>query len=116
VRQIVQPGDFLDSRFYDALHTRIYKAMLTCEGPPNQIAVAREMNRQGTLRRGDCEYLVHLVSECPCSLDYSHYAKAVADYSLQRKLGHHVRKGNYDKAQVLLKKRTKPKFTGGIIA
>jgi len=113
VRQAIHPQDFADHRFRDNLHTRIYEAMLSCQHP-DQITVAREMNRRGTLRRGDCTYLCRLVAEVPCPLDYMYYAQAVAEYSLKRKLQYHTAEGNYDKARMLLDKKAKPHFRGGI--
>jgi len=114
VRFMVELTDFLDAPFYDDQHTRLYLAMLSCADPPNQVVVAKEMYNEGTLRKGDCSYLCTLISTCPCSLDYKYYAKAVADYSLKRKLDYHTNKGNFEKARALLNKRNKPKYTGGI--
>lgn len=114
VKFIVEPTDFLDAPFYDDQHTRIYRAMLSCADPPNEVVVAKQMDNEGTLRKGDCSYLCMLIATCPCSLDYEYYAKAVADYSLKRKLHYNTNKGNFKKARALLNNRNKPKYTGGI--
>lgn len=114
-RTIVSPDDFLDFRFHDNQHARIYAAMLACKNPPNQIVVAKEMDNEGTLRKGDCVYLCRLVADCPCSLDYISYAQAVAEYSLKRQLQYHITRGNFDKTESLLRERKdRPRFTGGI--
>lgn len=80
VSAIVIPSDFLDSKFHEGQHTRIFTAMLQCPHP-HQIAVAQELNRTGQLRKGDIAYFLELVSECPCSLDYLEFAKIVAEYN-----------------------------------
>ncbi len=89
VLAIVSPSDFYGYYEKQALvrqtrHARIFYAMTKTERPPHQITTAQEMNRLGILQSGDCAYLCHLVSMCPCSLDYVDYAKAVREYSLQR--------------------------------
>lgn len=83
VRDIVSFDDFLDSKFYDNKHSRIYKAMLAFDNP-NQVNVALEMNRQNILRSGDCGYLRNLVADCVSSLDFMSFAKCVKGYSAQR--------------------------------
>jgi len=109
---IVEPGDFLDHHRHDNQHSRIFLAMLSCSHP-DQIGAAQEMDRQGTLRAGDIAHMSLCIAETPCSLDYLHYARAVANYSLRRKINYYNQQGDYDKVQELLKKR-KPRFTGGI--
>lgn len=108
----VRSDDFLDYHRYDNQHSRIFSAMLSCSYP-DQIGVAQEMDRQGTLRTGDIAYMSLCIAETPCSLDYLHYARAVANYSLRRQIDYYNRKGDYDKVQELLKNH-KPRFTGGI--
>ena len=80
VKSLVSPDDFLDAKQFDNKHSRIFKAMCECQ-QPHQINVAQQMNRQGTLKPGDCAYLSYLVSNCPCSLDYLSYAQAIREYA-----------------------------------
>lgn len=83
IKFIVSASDFLDHNKYDNRHSRIYQAMLNCDRP-QQINVAIEMARQGTLKPRDCAHLSHCIAMCPCSLDYLSYAKVVKEYSLIR--------------------------------
>lgn len=78
VRKIVEPLDFLSDRM-----NKIYHAMLNCQ-QPHQINVAQELHRTNKLFEYDCSYLCHLVSICPCSLDYESYALAVKRYANSR--------------------------------
>lgn len=86
VAQIITPQDFSDAYQGRGLRERIFTAMLSCPHP-DQVAVARELNRTGKLQRGDCAYLCHLVAVCPMSLDYMHYAEVVSQYSKLRNPG-----------------------------
>lgn len=81
MRQLLKVEDFQDSHFSDNLHARIFKAMTTTKDPPNEVVVAQEMNKEGTLRTGDCAYLCSLIADCPCSLDWDSYAEAVLEYA-----------------------------------
>ncbi|HEY4711435.1 MAG TPA: DnaB-like helicase N-terminal domain-containing protein [Dehalococcoidia bacterium] len=81
VRPLLKVEDFLDSRFSDNLHARIFKAIKTTKDRPNEIGVAEEMNKEGTLRTGDCAYLCSLIADCPSSLDWPYYVKAVLSYA-----------------------------------
>ncbi len=85
VSNIIVVSDFEDGQFHDGLRSRIYAAMLSCLEVPHQINVALELERTDKLHKGDCAYLCHLVSVCPCSLDYMDYAQAVISYSDKRK-------------------------------
>jgi replicative DNA helicase len=80
VQQIVSPADFLHTFIY----RRIYNAMLSVDGPPNQISVAKELSHTGNLVKGDCAELSVLVARCPSPLDYLHYARVVKKYSDER--------------------------------
>lgn len=80
VAEIVSPLDFLDN----VLHRPVFNAMLSAEGPPNQIIVAHELARNNRLRRGYCAELSVLVARCPSPLDYLHYARVVKKYSDER--------------------------------
>jgi len=46
VRPLLKVEDFLDSRFSDNLHARIFKAIKTTKDRPNEIGVAEEMNKE----------------------------------------------------------------------
>ena len=80
VKFIVSLDDF---QYKDNRHYRIYQAMLKCE-KTDEISVALKLNEMGLLLGGDCAYLCHLVAECPTSLDWEIYAKALHTYSLLR--------------------------------
>jgi len=115
IAAIMQPSDFLDHRFHDNQHSRIFSAMVSCLHP-DQIGVAEGMHKQGTLKLGDVAHMNLCIAETPCSLDYLHYARAVAGYSLRRQLEYHTARGNFDKARSLLhENKGKPRFTGGIL-
>lgn len=79
VSKIITASDFRDFRC-----SRIFSAMQQCSLPPHQINTARSLHEINKLEKNDCAYLCHLVSICPCSLDYLDYAKAVKEYSNQR--------------------------------
>ncbi len=83
VKQKLPLACFSDAQFYNGIHARIFEAMTHCEFP-HQIAVAEEMTRTGKLQKGDCDYLVGLVAECPCSLDYMDYAQTILKYSFSK--------------------------------
>ena len=79
----IEPDDF----YYDQ-HKLIYKAMLELKRkgvPVNQITLSRELTEQGKLEEiGGVAHLSHLISICPTSLDYQHYADIVHRLSLYR--------------------------------
>ncbi len=79
VNKIVKSEDF----YGVDRNSRVFEAMLRTEHP-HQIGVAQTLYRNGKLASGDISYLCHLVFQCPCSLDYLDYAKAVKTYSLAR--------------------------------
>jgi len=78
VQSIINHADFFQSQ--DRQHSRIFQAMTKCDHV-DEISVALKMQELGLLRKGDCGYLRHLISETPNSLDYLYYAKAVRRYS-----------------------------------
>jgi hypothetical protein len=82
VREKVKPEDFQDARFHDNLHARIYRAMLTT-GLPNQVNVAKALDKAGRLQKGDCSYLCTLVAGA-IGIDTMEYAGAVLQYSRER--------------------------------
>jgi len=84
VSSIIKPETFHVER-----NRRIYDAMLTCQLPPHQINVAKEMHSRGILENGDCSHLCFTVSLVPCSLDYIDYALAVK-YYWQKRTGKQV--------------------------
>jgi len=88
-RDIISPGNFYGYLPGKAINqqsqrARIFYAMVQSESPPHQVETARTLNQLGLLQTGDVALLCHLVSVCPCSLDFEDYAKAVKDYSLCR--------------------------------
>lgn len=80
VQSIINYQDFYDWRNFDNKNSRIFQSMLKC-GHPDIVMVAQKLTETGTLRQGDYAYLVHLIAECPTSLDYLYYARAVRYYS-----------------------------------
>lgn len=79
VATIITPKDFLDERC-----SRIYEAMLKCEGAPHQIHVGKQLVASNKAKVGDIAYMSYCIAGCPCSLDYMEYAEAVAYYALRR--------------------------------
>ncbi len=80
VQNLVNHTDFSDARERDNRRSRIFKAMTQCDHP-EVVSVAQKLEDMKLLRAGDCAYLSHLITECPTSLDYLYYAKAVRKYS-----------------------------------
>jgi len=78
---IISPSDFIDM-----YHGKIFSAMLTCNVPVSYLAIAREMDRNGHLEKGDCSYLIKLVAHCICTpFDIVYYANLIKEYSDQRR-------------------------------
>jgi|GEM_PF-3638884 replicative DNA helicase len=65
-------------------HIKIYNAMLKCD-LPHIVNVPRQMVDDYTWQDSDYSYLMLLIADCPNSLDYKSYAKAVKDYSNERR-------------------------------
>lgn len=80
VQSFVNWADFSDATDYDNKRTRIFKAMTLCPHP-EIVSVAQKMQELKTMRQGDISYLHHLIAECPTSMDYIYYAKAVRWYA-----------------------------------
>ena len=76
--------------FYSEQNRWIYQACLSLyhnDVAINQITVAQELDRQGTLEKcGGAAYLSHLISVVPTSLDIVHYANIVYRLSIMRQL------------------------------
>jgi len=83
VQKIVKPADFLDHGFHDDSHSRIFQAMVDA-GKSDQISVAHQLNAQDRLQKGDCTYLLELVSIAP-GPECQHYAQVVHSYAEQRR-------------------------------
>ncbi len=83
-RAIALPSHFTDHGFTDNQNERIYTAMLSCDGAPDQINVARYLFQIGDLRKGDIPHLCNLVAECPDCFQYIEYANAVKEYAEAR--------------------------------
>jgi len=116
VSKLVEPGDFLGCMISDppdrwTWRARMYYAMLQCELPPHTVNVAKKMVELEILHDKDLSLMAHCVAVVPCSLDYLHYARAVKDYSLQRKVKYHAAKGNFKRLNELT---SNIKFMGGV--
>ncbi len=76
--------------FYSEQNRWIYQACFSLyqrDEAINQITVAQELDRQGTLEKcGGAAYLSHLISVVPTSLDIVHYANIVYRLSIMRQL------------------------------
>lgn len=97
IQNLISNQDFSDWKYYDNKRSRIFQAMTKCEHP-EVVSVALKLQELGILRRGDLPYLSHLIAECPCSLDYLYYAKAVRVYSRGQPVNEYrgLRIGNTD--------------------
>jgi replicative DNA helicase len=81
VANLVNHTDFSDaSDYFSNRRSRIFKAMTQCEHP-EVVSVAQRLVDSKQLKSGDLSYLSHLIAECPTSLDYLWYAKAVRKYA-----------------------------------
>jgi putative DNA primase/helicase len=85
VQKVVKPNDFLDHGFPDNLHSRIFQAMVAAD-KSDQISVAHQLNAQGRLQKGDCSYLLDLLSEV-AGIEWEQYARSVHDYAENRRNG-----------------------------
>jgi len=76
VALILKPQDFYDER-----HQVIFKAMIQCPLPPQQINTARQIRANNELAKDIISHMSHCIATVPCSLDYQYYAEAVLKYS-----------------------------------
>ncbi len=81
VRQLVQARDLTGD-----LRPLIYRAMLDCDGPPDAVIVACQMQAIDPRIGGpELGYLYHCLAECPTSLHYLRYARLVAEAGAKRR-------------------------------
>lgn len=76
VAAIISRVDFLEQENKD-----IFEAMLSTNSPPNQVTVAQEVLRITNGKHAYIAEMCLMVANCPCPLDYLHYAKTVRDYA-----------------------------------
>ena len=76
IKSKITASDLFDSQFHDPRHAKIFTAMTHCEHP-HEIAVAEELNNMGELNPGDCAYLKHLISQCPCVIAYQDFIDTI---------------------------------------
>ncbi len=79
VATILTPKDFLEERC-----SRIYEAMIKCEGIPHQIHIGKQLVDSGKAKAGDMAHMSYCITGCPCSLDYMEYAESVVYYAMRR--------------------------------
>lgn len=94
VKKIITAVDFLPN-FQDKLHIRIFRAMVESTRT-DYLSVAQTMHHQGTLQKGDLEYMVGLTATA-IGIDCDYLAGIVAANSKEWRTGNN-----------------KARFTGGI--
>jgi replicative DNA helicase len=85
IRYLLKPEYFTDFSRYNPLHSRIYEAMLNCEGAPHIINVMRQLSKMGNLKTGDINILEHCLSLNFNSFEYLSFANAIREYAFKLK-------------------------------